>query len=596
MKPIPKNESLYRHFHVDSYNTIKTVPNFNHNRSKIRSQSDLISSPLEHKFTSLRAIHHKKKIKSSNNLDYFNKETPSKNYCSSFLTFSTYIPSTNISSYFNINKSNNTSNLFNNNESNSLSSSASKILNLPDLSGKKFIHEQNYGKLLLFKNNIREERYQNYFNKLLSDELYFRNEHHGLKSNQFDITMFGRNISQNYFFSYLDSFNKYFRKLVQKTDDEKDNNEKLIMKENSLKNEINRLQQKKQKLLERFLTCLTYKKFLLHVKNKTLDYNKFKYDDLIQYIKDEERRELVLNDYETIKSSKQNSARKLIKKNSTAKKFFKGMPRISININGSFSNKLNTSSNKNRKKSIIKITNTQYEYEPIDNKPIFDSVEDFELIFEILNNELANYLTEYNEIRKQISPLLIERKELIDEIKIEKERQIRLFNEELKSTIETLELLKEKNEDLVEQKKMLIKKSYTSVKHNNTFKIINQKIEKIFNYININYKNFDINDELEFKSNNPSLLRLRIIENVANDLILEKNIFVKKYPEDYNKFVIGINLREKLQNIEKRKEAEILKQKQLIEKIIFNNNKIIIFPTHKVYEKYNLSKSKKSQK
>ena len=593
MKPIPKNESLYRHIHVESYNTIKTVPNPKY-RIKIRSQSDLISSsPLEHKFTSLRAIHHKKKISSKNNLDYFNKESPSKNYCSSFLNFSNNNPSTNISSYININKSNNSSNIFTNNESNSISNFPSNILNLPDLSGKKFIHEQNYGKLLLFNNNIREERYQSYINTLLSNELYFRNENLGLKSNQFDITMFGRDISQNYFFSYLDTFNKYFRKLVQKTDAEKDNNEKLIMKENSLKNEINRLQQKKQKLLERFLTCLSYKKFLLHVKNKSLDYNKFKYDDLIQYLKDEERRELVLNDYETIKSSKQNSARKLIKKNSNAKKYFKGIQRISININGSLSNKLNSSSIKTRKKSIIKVPNIQLEYEPIDNKPIFESVEDFEIIFEILNNELAKYLTEYNEIRKEISPLLIERKELIEEIKIEKERQIKLFNEELKSTIETLELLKEKNEELIEKKQNLIKKSYTTFEHNQTFLLISRKITNIFNYINSNYKNFDISDELEFKSNNPSILRLKIIEKVVNDLLFEKDIFVKKYPQDYNKFVIGINLREKLQNIEKRKEAEILKQKQLIEKIIFNNNKIFIFPTHKVYEKYNLSKSKK---
>ena len=593
MKPIPKNESLYHHIHVESYNTIKTVPNPKY-RIKIRSQSDLISSsPLEHKFTSLRAIHHKKKISSKNNLDYFNKESPSKNYCSSFLNFSNNNPSTNISSYININKSNNSSNIFTNNESNSLSNFPSNILNLPDLSGKKFIHEQNYGKLLLFNNNIREERYQSYINTLLSNELYFRNENLGLKSNQFDITMFGRDISQNYFFSYLDTFNKYFRKLVQKTDAEKDNNEKLIMKENSLKNEINRLQQKKQKLLERFLTCLSYKKFLLHVKNKSLDYNKFKYDDLIQYLKDEERRELVLNDYETIKSSKQNSARKLIKKNSNAKKYFKGIQRISININGSLSNKLNSSSIKTRKKSIIKVPNIQLEYEPIDNKPIFESVEDFEIIFEILNNELAKYLTEYNEIRKEISPLLIERKELIEEIKIEKERQIKLFNEELKSTIETLELLKEKNEELIEKKQNLIKKSYTTFEHNQTFLLISRKITNIFNYINSNYKNFDISDELEFKSNNPSILRLKIIEKVVNDLLFEKDIFVKKYPQDYNKFVIGINLREKLQNIEKRKEAEILKQKQLIEKIIFNNNKIFIFPTHKVYEKYNLSKSKK---
>lgn len=38
------------------------------------------------------------------------------------------------------------------------------------------------------------------------------------------------------------------------------------------------------------------------------------------------------------------------------------------------------------------------------------------------------------------------------------------------------------------------------------------------------------------------------------------------------------------------------KQKKLIEKIIYNNNKILIFPTHKVYDKYDLTKLKKNQK
>jgi hypothetical protein len=62
--------------HVDSYNTIQTVPNPRH-RSKIRSQSDLMS-PLEYKFTSLRAIHHKKKINSKNNLNFNNRNSKTK--------------------------------------------------------------------------------------------------------------------------------------------------------------------------------------------------------------------------------------------------------------------------------------------------------------------------------------------------------------------------------------------------------------------------------------------------------------------------------------------------------------------------------------
>ena len=55
-----------------------------------------------------------------------------------------------------------------------------------------------------------------------------------------------------------------------------------------------------------------------------------------------------------------------------------------------------------------------------------------------------------------------------------------------------------------------------------------------------------------------------------------------KFPIEYDKFLITSHLKEKLKNIEKRKKKEIEKQQKLIEKIIYNNNKIHIVPSRKL--------------
>ena len=575
MKPIIKNERQISHAHIDSYNSISTEPNF---KLSFRSQSDLTSPPLEHKFTSLRIIHHKKKINIDNKSDKPKKKNhSSRNNNSKLMTFSTYNPSTNMSSNFNINKSNNSSKIFNN-ESNSISNSPSNIIQLPkiiDITGKKYINKQNYGKLLLFNNNIREERLQSSINEYLLSELYYYSEHKGLNSRQFDIAMYGRNIVEKYFDSYIKTYNQFVRNIVKTTDNEKDNNEKLLLKEYSLKNEINRLKIKKHKLLEKFFSYLSIKKFLLHVRNKALDYNKFSPEDLKQYLNDEERKELILNDYEEPKTERRNSVRKSLRRNSLLNSTFSKTP-----IKKKSEKHLFSSDSSKKRKSRVK--EKKYEYKPIINKPIFNTVEDFESIYEILHDELAKYLYEYNEIQKEIGPLIIEKTLIQKEIQIEKERRAQLLEEELKDVKKVLLILKDKNEELNEQKKNLIKKYEINSKQIKIDNLIRDKLKDTINYINNNYKYFNIEEQLELKVIHPSLIRLKIIENVINDLSVEKQIFMTKFPIEYDKFLITSHLKEKLKNIEKKKKKEIEKQQKLIEKIIYNNNKIHIVPSRKL--------------
>ena len=608
MKPKYFEDENFINSYIESNNICKTERN---NKSNLTSTIlENPSFPLDYKFTSLRKIHKNRRNNFRFFIDSFNKDKiSSRNYKSNLINFPSYNPSTNISSYIHLNKSTNSNNNNNNsnynnsinynknNESNTISTSPSYLKELPqilDMTSKKYINKQNYGKLLLFNNNFREERYQNYLNKVLSDEYYFYKENKGLKPLQFNVTMYGRNISEKYFNLYIDSFNKYYRIIINATDKEKDNNEKLILQKNYLKTEINRLIQKKQKLLDKFLSYLSIKKFLLHVKNKTLDVNNFKLEDLRQYLKDEERKELVLNDYQE-KKERKSTLKKSIKRISNAKKLF----RMSIKFNQrntitSFDQyKKGITPDKNKTKNIIK--NTENNYFPIINNPIFKSVLEFENVFELLNDELAKYLTIYNNIRKEITPLIIKKNNLSNEILIEEEKKNKLIKEELKYLINKLNLEKNKYDELIKQKEFIIKDeiNINKIKMEN---IIYKKIENIMNNINKYYKKYDISRKLEIKNNNPSLVRLEVIEIVINILLNEKKIFVNQYPKEYKELIIDLNLKEKLENIEKRKRADLEKQNQLYEKVIAHKNKVYIIPTHKVFDKYDLSKLKKIEK
>ena len=608
MKPKYFEDENFINSYIESNNICKTERN---NKSNLTSTIlENPSFPLDYKFTSLRKIHKNRRNNFRFFIDSFNKDKiSSRNYKSNLINFPSYNPSTNISSYIHLNKSTNSNNNNNNsnynnsinynknNESNTISTSPSYLKELPqilDMTSKKYINKQNYGKLLLFNNNFREERYQNYLNKVLSDEYYFYKENKGLKPLQFNVTMYGRNISEKYFNLYIDSFNKYYRIIINATDKEKDNNEKLILQKNYLKTEINRLIQKKQKLLDKFLSYLSIKKFLLHVKNKTLDVNNFKLEDLRQYLKDEERKELVLNDYQE-KKERKSTLKKSIKRISNAKKLF----RMSIKFNQrntitSFDQyKKGITPDKNKTKNIIK--NTENNYFPIINNPIFKSVLEFENVFELLNDELAKYLTIYNNIRKEITPLIIKKNNLSNEILIEEEKKNKLIKEELKYLINKLNLEKNKYDELIKQKEFIIKDeiNLNKIKMEN---IIHKKIENIMNNINKYYKKYDISRKLEIKNNNPSLVRLEVIEIVINILLNEKKIFVNQYPKEYKELIIDLNLKEKLENIEKRKRADLEKQNQLYEKVIAHKNKVYIIPTHKVFDKYDLSKLKKIEK
>jgi hypothetical protein len=195
-------------------------------------------------------------------------------------------------------------------------------------------------------------------------------------------------------------------------------------------------------------------------------------------------------------------------------------------------------------------------------KCLVDSITSYHMIIKDLNDKLSKNAKKFN----YITP-----RDFLDFIK------------------HFTNLQKEKNEELNEQKKNLIKQYEINSKQIKIDNLIRDKLKDTINYINNNYKYFNIEEQLELKVIHPSLIRLKIIENVINDLSVEKQIFMTKFPIEYDKFLITSHLKEKLKNIENRKKKEIEKQQKLIEKIIYNNSKIHIVPSRKL----DLSKLKK---
>ena len=122
-------------------------------------------------------------------------------------------------------------------------------------------------------------------------------------------------------------------------------------------------------------------------------------------------------------------------------------------------------------------------------------------------------------------------------------------------------------------------------------KLIQNKIYIIYHYINKNYKKYIIQEDFLNKKN-INLERLKFIEDIINKLSIEKEIFINKFPNEYNNYRITKNLKEKLRQFENKKKEDIEKAKKLMEKVYQHNNKIIILPKHKVIEKFNFQKTK----
>ena len=93
----------FLHSYIESNNLCQTDRNYKSNLTSTILENP--SSSLNYKFTSLRQIHKKRRNNFRFFIDIFHKDKiTSRNYKSNLLYFTSYNPSTNISSYINLNR------------------------------------------------------------------------------------------------------------------------------------------------------------------------------------------------------------------------------------------------------------------------------------------------------------------------------------------------------------------------------------------------------------------------------------------------------------------------------------------------------------
>ena len=566
---IKENSSIRKYYKEKSRNVKKYLRNFHLNSYSERSR-----------LNSTKTIrNNESKNKSFNYNQPFNKTLTNFNYKNSLSTI--HNNTLNNPNSLIIKKEDN---IINNYKTISYSNNNVDDFYIPAIiknSGEKKLFKDKYGRLQKFEDKIKQLRYHKYIKFILGNQFYFKQAEGSVGNQLTDITNFGKNVTQNLFNSYISTFKQYYRLLNRTLDRENDFNENEMLIENRLRNEIVRLKTKKEKLLRKITELMEIKKFLLCVKNKSLDIETFNNEDKEQILYDIERRNLIINDYEKLK--RKNSIIKVKVKESKNTK-----PKNSV-VKFLSDNNVN---HKGRRKS-TKIIMKSEVYIPPNNKVIFDNVDDFENRFLILSEEIKNMLKDYNKKLIDIEKLKSKLNNINEENKITFEKKNNESNKELSIKIEKIQIVKSKYENLLINKKNIL----DSQIQGKLFDIYKEKIESIFNYINLNYRKYKERiiyniDEIR----NPIIEKLYFIEKVYIELTQKINKLVKDDPEKYKEIIKIIINRHKQELFLKNKKEQKENNKMKLENTKKRINKIYFTSFRKIHEKYPIQNKKKENK
>ena len=435
--------------------------------------------------------------------------------------------------------------------------------------------KEKYGKLYLFKEQYKKIRHQKYIHNILENELQSKKLESENKVQYFENLKYNFIKNQKLFTEYIDNFNNYYKKLLINIEKEKLKNLELNKKKIEIRNDITNIYFKKEKFMRILNDLMDKKKFLLCVKEQNIIFEKFSKETQNEINKDEERKQLIKNNY-IIKNSKSQNNLPIKTYNNiiTRKESYK---------------EINFPNNKN---SFLKSDFDNYKeelcYFPIENKKIFHNAEDFEMIFYNINDIVTKKLNKYNQLKSELDYLKDKLKKIGYEKKEIIEKYYKKIDEEISIKVDKVEILKLKYAELMQTKKKLIEDiSNTNYLINN---ILDRKIEEIFEHLNVK-----IEKKYNDSNQNLNLKKLKNIEIIYNDYSNEKNIYKKKYPEEYKKIYRMVFLKNRMYLTVKRKIIENEKQKEKINKIIERQNKIYFLPSHKFNSSIEI-KQKKTKK
>lgn len=397
-----------------------------------------------------------------------------------------------------------------------------------------------------FKDSISKERINIIINKLSSDTLLKQSLTQDNISESIDMQISSHRQTKdlfNVFLSTLKNYDWYMRKEKEK---EFQINSDLRERVNDLKVEISRLEMRKNKLMQKMDILFKMKFFLLCVKNRSENLDDFNPKSFNEHKKDRDRKKLIDNEYRRIDTAKLN------KKNSSNNRR-DSSPQI----------------NNRLEKEIVN-------HSPKENKPIFDTEEDFLFVFDDIGNHFRHLLKKQNEMKEECDLAKAE----LNEIDIQNnvnQIEISIFNKKISVEEVKLNKIKERNSEL-EALKVSMLKVYSK-----TLKMVQDKIIKMYKEVNAE---FPLKLAARFKDKSIWFSDLESIEHCINYLITRRDIFKAKNKQAYSAFKVILDERtlDRLIALKKRTQEEKILER--MKRVYARKNKVLVLANRKVGEKY----------
>ena len=233
--------------------------------------------------------------------------------------------------------------------------------------------------------NLTREKYMNYCLRENEATLKARTE---CNNDKFKMEMKKKMDNKNLFDIFFNDYNTYFNRLSVKKMKDTDYISLLKWEIISYKNEVNRLNIKKDKLLARLNKYIKMKYFLITMQNYSLD----KKDDSWKFHGSKKQ----VNEYTNLIKEKRRIVTPEEHRIESGKKFKR---RVSVDNNMGNMNKMSLYDDKNKRANRkLKRVNSSHESNPLAASAIKE-------IATILNNHIANLLIYNNQLRNDLEPL-----------------------------------------------------------------------------------------------------------------------------------------------------------------------------------------------
>ena len=503
----------------------------------------------------------------------------------------------NKSNLYNINKKNknqNNNTIFNNTNTNKKTTNNNLTKSYNDYKPLRFLNfNQGYKNLPSLKNcinhftneikNLTRETYMNY---CLQEKKNTALDYLEFHDNNYKMEMKKKSDNKDLFDIFYKDYNIYYNQIKKKEEKDYDKRSLLNWEIISYKNDVNRLNIKKDKLLARLNKYIKMKQFLIKMRNYSLD----KKDDSWMFEKFHQKEKNLLKN-RRIKVDNPESDNE----NSKTDRNFRRRGSVELNDIG----KLNEIKiKKNNKSTVININRrlkrlkSQEALNPLLGSGMKETAN-------ILNNHITNLLIYQNQLRIELEPLKEEFNELYKSLKESDEKKNKLLKLQFLIFPEKKRIAKERNEFLSHTLINIKNNIYNSSKYNKLNKKIKEKLYIIYKtLLNNNIIPLTrMKASLEGNVVETIFFYLKNIEQGLNKLFANKKIMQENYPKEYNDVIKDINEILKIKALEMQRQKYNNKLgRNKINEIVNKMNKTLILNRRKDYYKFGYKKSKKKIK